>query len=116
MFTAPGAWGLAAFIVPSLGSNLWAGPGTVAFQGLAGPRARATVMAVVLLASTLLGMGLGPLTVGVLSDAYGRSLGAGEGLRAAILTGLLAGGLSALAYVVGSRRLTADLAAAKSAA
>ncbi|HEY2751893.1 MFS transporter [Phenylobacterium sp.] len=115
MFTAPGAWGLLVFVVPSLGSNLWAGPGTLAFQKLAGPRARATVMAVVLLASTLIGMGLGPLSVGVLSDVYSRSLGAAEGLRAAVLTGLVAGGLSVVAYAFGSRRLAADLDAAQKA-
>ena len=62
-----------------------------------------------MLVSTLIGMTLGALTVGVLSDTFGRSLGPGERLRAAILTGLSAGALSAVAYVIDSRRLPADL-------
>jgi MFS family permease len=88
----------AVLTVPSLGlalgllclqgwlSGFWYGPAFAAWLSLVKPDMRATNSALILFASNLLGMGLGPLIVGFLSDAYGRTTGSGEGLRWALLT------------------------------
>lgn len=54
-----------------------------AMLGLVDARSRATVTAVFLIVTTLVGMGLGPLLVGGLSDLFNHGLGLGpvEGLR-----------------------------------
>lgn len=57
------------------------GPIFAAVQSLAKPRTRATAAAVFLFFGNLLGLGLGPLSVGTLSDAFGAHLGAGAGIR-----------------------------------
>ena len=66
------------------------GPAFVAWLSLVKPNMRATNSALVLFTSNLLGFGLGPLSVGLLSDFYARSMGQAAGLRWALvsLTGL----------------------------
>lgn len=111
MFTAPsGGAALLLFGVPAFFSTVWAGPGTLALQELAGERARATALAVVLFINSAIGLGLGPLSMGALSDLLRPALGSGEGLRVAILLGLLAGLAAAGCHWLASRRLVADLA------
>ncbi|WP_247872518.1 MFS transporter [Azospirillum sp. TSO35-2] len=60
--------------------------GFAAVQGLVRPRVRATAAAVYGLGINLVGLGLGPLAVGLASDAFRTSgLGAVEGLRWALI-------------------------------
>lgn len=111
MFTVPaGAGSLALFAAASFFANLWNGPGAHAIQSLAGERARATALALVLFVVSALGLGLGPLLIGAMSDAFAPSLGEAEGLRLAILLGATVGVLSALCHVLASRSIRADLA------
>ena len=110
MFTVPSAAAsLAIFFIASFFSNLWYGPGTLAIQLLAGPADRATALAISLFVNSLIGLGLGPLTVGLLSDGFAPSMGPGEGLRLAVLIGLSAGLVSALLYWLSSRSIAADV-------
>ena len=51
-----------------------------------GSRRRAFSMALVLFCANLLGLGLGPIVTGVLSDEFGSVYGSGEGLRYALMT------------------------------
>jgi MFS family permease len=67
-------------------AGFWYGPAFAAWLSLVKPNMRATNSALILFTSNLLGLGLGPLGVGILSDAYGRTMGSGEGLRWALLT------------------------------
>lgn len=60
------------------------GPLLASIQGLAPPRMRAVATALVYLFANLLGMGLGPLATGALSDALQPALGV-ESLRYAIV-------------------------------
>ncbi|MFT3883572.1 MAG: hypothetical protein QM703_28470 [Gemmatales bacterium] len=60
--------------------------------------------------NSLIGLGLGPLTIGMMSDAFAASMGPAEGLRVAVLVGLSAGLLSAFLYWLSSRSITADVA------
>lgn len=116
MFTFPnGGWSLFLFMVPAFFSNIWNGPATLAMQNLAGPRAKATALAVVLFVVSALGLGLGPLTMGAMSDLFAHTMGSAEGLRLAILVGLSAGALSCLSYLMASRTLGADLIATEQA-
>ena len=54
---------------------------------------RATAAALLLFIINLVGLGLGPLAVGLLSDFYNKGLGmgAGEGVRWALITSTLFG-------------------------
>lgn len=81
--TSPGvAFGLlfCAFLIA--GSIL--GPVFSTLQDLVAPQARATAVAVVALAGVLVGQGLGPLLVGVISDALRAAGSNAEGLRMAM--------------------------------
>ncbi|MCP3730681.1 hypothetical protein M9978_09600 [Sphingomonas sp. MG17] len=62
------------------------GPSFALIQGLAPLRLRALWAAVTLLVLNLVGLGLGPTLIGVISDALKPSLGDAEALRWALLT------------------------------
>lgn len=63
---------LAAFVVAQAVSTLWFGPVSAAVQGLVLPRMRGLAAAVQLLAISLVGLGVGPYAVGLVSDATGH--------------------------------------------
>ncbi|WP_119680639.1 spinster family MFS transporter [Indioceanicola profundi] len=74
--------------IPVMMNSLWYGPIYAAVQGLVRPRSRATAVAVLLFLVNMIGLGLGPLSVGLVSDAFAGSMGAADGLRwALIVTG-----------------------------
>lgn len=77
--------------------TIWSGPVFAAVQSLVRPQMRATAAAVLLLVVNLIGLGLGPLLVGGLSDLYSTRLGLGpaEGLRWAQVS-LLGPGLASM--------------------
>lgn len=82
----PGAGAaLALLVVPVALKSLWYGPVYASVQRMTHPRSRTTVMAVFLFILNAIGLGLGPLLIGLLSDLLGRSLGPGEGLRWALI-------------------------------
>ena len=99
------AWPL--LLVPNALNILWLGPVTTAVQHLVPRHMRATASASFLLINNLIGIGVGPLLFGRLSDALKASYGV-ESLRYAAVGCtafyLVAGGLMLLA----SRRLRAD--------
>ncbi len=82
--------------IPSILSSLWYGPVYSTAQGLVRPETRATASAVLLFIINLIGLGLGPLGIGILSDFFSKQMGYGEneGLRWALVVfyafGLLA--------------------------
>ncbi len=88
------------FLVPTALSLVWLGPVIAAFQHLAPPNMRATASAVFLFVNNLIGIGLGNLAIGALSDAMTVRFG-DEALRYAILSGagfyVIAAGLMLLA-------------------
>ena len=69
--------------VPALFNSLWSGPSYAAIQGLVQPRSRATATAILLFVANLIGLGAGPLGVGLVSDIIsgGLGLGGAEGVR-----------------------------------
>lgn len=89
--------------------NTWLGPIQATLQGLAGLRMRAMALAIMLFVNNLVGLGLGPLVVGILSDALRPSFGI-DSLRYALIAALVgASALSALHFVLAARTLRADL-------
>lgn len=58
----------AFLLAPGLLGSMWLGPAYGVVQSLVRPETRATATAVVLFVANLIGLGLGPLFVGILSD------------------------------------------------
>lgn len=79
------ALAITAYFVALLFQNSYLGPTFALIQGLAPVRLRALWAAITLLVINLIGLGLGPTLVGVISDALAPSLGKAEALRWAML-------------------------------
>jgi predicted MFS family arabinose efflux permease len=93
--------------------NTWLGPVQATIAGLAGTRRRGMALAFLLFVNNLVGLGLGPQAVGILSDALHPSYGV-DALRYALLgTLVIASLLSALFFFRAGRTLREDLEAAQ---
>lgn len=100
---------LGLFVIPGILSSVFAGPTWAIIQELVPPERRAIAASVNLLMYNLIGLGLGPLFVGILSDLYIPSLG-DESLRWAMITVLLVSFGGVATYFLASRSVTVDLA------
>jgi MFS family permease len=98
--------------VPGLLHNVYLGSTIATTHNLVGLRMRALSSAILFLILNLIGMGLGPLLVGLLSD-YLEPAHGGDSLRLAMLYLLPAVmAWSTLHFVLAARKLPADLARA----
>lgn len=95
------AYAVATFFVP-----MWFGPLQATTQDLVIPRLRGTAFAAFSLGANIFGLGLGPYSVGLISDATGD-------LRLAILCALAVLPVSVGSLVLASRTLTASEAIAR---
>lgn len=102
-------WTILALCIPSLLGASYLGPAYSATQGLVPLRMRATAAAILLFVLNIIGLGLGPQTVGILSDLLRPSLGA-DSLRWALLSTLITGLAGAYCYWQASRTLQKDMA------
>lgn len=89
--------------------NTYLGPCLAISHALVPPSMRALTSAVLFLVLNLIGLGLGPLTVGLLSDFYAGYFG-DNSLRYAMLTVGLLGAPAILLFYMAAKRLPADLA------
>ncbi|HRD46007.1 MAG TPA: MFS transporter, partial [Caulobacter sp.] len=91
------AWAIVLLALPALLGTLWYGPVYASAQSLVPPQARATAAAMILFIINLIGLGLGPLGVGILSDVFGEGMGLGkaEGIRWALIVSTLFGFIAA---------------------
>jgi predicted MFS family arabinose efflux permease len=97
------------YLIPSAFlSAAWFGPVFALTQGLAEPRMRATAAAILVFIINLIGLGLGPLAVGMVSDALRPSMGA-EALRWALLLIAVGNVWAAAHFLAASRTIRADL-------
>jgi MFS family permease len=105
MLTPSAVLALALMAVVNLTLSFWLAPVFAAVQGLAERHMRATAAAVLLLVINLIGLGLGPLALGALSDLFAGplKLGAAEGVRWAQIA-MLPGGLIAIALFLAARK------------
>ncbi len=101
---------LSLFVLPGILSSVYAGPTWAIIQELVPPGRRAIAASVYMLIYNLIGLGLGPLAVGVISDLYLPSLGH-ESLRWAMVTVLLVSIGGVAAYFRAARSVTGDLEA-----
>ncbi|MEZ5504175.1 MAG: MFS transporter [Halioglobus sp.] len=89
--------------------NTYLGPCLAMSHTLAPPAMRALTSAVLFFVFNMIGLGLGPLTVGLLSDFYVPYLG-DQSLRYAMLTVGVLGSPAVLLFILAARHLPADLA------
>jgi MFS family permease len=102
-------WLALAFLIPaSIMNTVWSGPVFAAIQGLVNERSRATAAAVAQLCFTLVGLGLGPLVIGALSDVLGARLGAAEGIRWALAMSTGMSLVSGAVFWLARRRIGED--------
>jgi MFS family permease len=108
-------WAMASFYPFYLLGAMYVGPMHSTIQGLVVPSLRATASAVNLFVVNMIGLGLGPLLIGVLNDAFAARWGE-AGIRYSMLVVLIIGGFSSLLFWRSSRSLREDLAKAREAA
>jgi MFS family permease len=101
------SWSFVIFAIPAALSLVWLGPVISAVQHLVPPDMRALASAIFLFVNNLIGLGLGSLIIGTLSDAFAARFGA-ESLRYAILAGTSFYMLSAALFVLSAQRLERD--------
>ncbi len=106
--TTPSLWiAFPAFLVIQALSLVWLGPVLSAFQHLAPPNMRATTSAIFLFINNLIGIGVGNLAIGAISDSLKAEFG-DESLRYAILSGTVFYVIAAGLFFLTSRRLKKD--------
>jgi len=102
-------WVFAAFAVPTVFSNFYLATTFAQVQGLVGLRMRAVASALLLFILNIIGLGLGPMFTGILSDLLRASFG-DESLRySLLLVGAVIGPWSAWHFYIAGRHLEADL-------
>lgn len=89
-------------------NSLYLGPSIAMVQSLVVPGMRAMASAILFFILNMIGLGLGPVLVGVLSDTFASPFGA-DNLRYAMITTLILGMSGTVCFLVGARSLTADL-------
>jgi MFS family permease len=109
VYLAPtAAWALAAFVVPAAVGSLFLGPSLALVQGLVPIRMRTVASAILLFILNIIGLGIGPQMIGVVSDALAPSYGQ-ESLRYALLIVGLVNIWAAVHFFLAGRALPDDL-------
>jgi membrane protein CcdC involved in cytochrome C biogenesis len=102
-------WIFAAFAVSTIFSNFYLATTFAQVQGLVGLRMRAVASALLLFMLNIIGLGLGPMITGILSDLLTESFG-NESLRySLLLVNAVIGPWSAWHFYVAGRHIEADL-------
>jgi MFS family permease len=101
-------WALVFFLVPAAVGALYLGPCLAMVQGLVPLRMRTLASAVLLFVINIIGLGLGPQAIGILSDLLAARFG-DESLRYALLLASLVNVWAALHFALAGRTLTRDL-------
>jgi len=102
---------LVAAIVPFMMGASYVGPAFAMTQALVPLRMRARAIAILLFVLNMIGLGLGPLAVGKLSDLLKPAFGA-DSLRYAMTATIITGLIGGFCYWRASRTLKADIARA----
>jgi MFS family permease len=109
VLTAP-SLGLAFMLLGVQGflAAVYYGPTFAAWLSLTPPNMRATNSALILFSSNLIGLGLGPAFIGLLSDHYAKTMGSAEGLRWALTSLAGASVVDALLFWLASKSVVQD--------
>lgn len=121
IYVLPDKYAIIALMIPAgIFGAMYLGPTFAVTQGLVTVRERAVAGALMLFVTNLIGLGLGPLLTGMLSDALkARYVGMGvsellataNGLRWSLIAMTIVNVWSALHYLLAARTLRRDLAA-----
>jgi predicted MFS family arabinose efflux permease len=101
---------LALLVVPTILNSLYYGPTYAAAQLLVRPEARAMATAVMVFSQNLIGLGLGPLFFGMMSDAF-KPLAGAESVRWVLFGAAWLGLVPAFFFWRASLRLSGEMAA-----
>ena len=99
---------LFAYFLTALFQAIFLGPCLAVTQNLVDIKSRALASAVLFFILNLIGMGLGPLGIGLLSDYFSADFGA-ESLRYAFCSAFITGGIAAVLFYMASRSYKKDL-------
>ena len=99
-------WGI--YVLVSFSLSMFLGPTIAMAHALVGPRYRALSSSVLFFILNIIGLGLGPLTVGAISDALAPTMGVNS-IRWAIMSTALAAFIGAGLYFIAARHLRSDL-------
>jgi predicted MFS family arabinose efflux permease len=99
---------VAAFCASGLLSTVFFGPAFAMTQALAADRMRATAASVLIFVKTMIGLGLGPLLIGAMSDALTAQAGR-HSLRYALLIAAACNLWSAAHFLLAARTLRSDV-------
>lgn len=99
---------IALYAIPAFVGIIYLGPTFALVQGLVPVHMRSVAASINLFIGNLIGLGLGPLTVGILSDLYATTTGAAS-LRYAILTVSLLWIVAAVLFYLSGKTLQAEL-------
>jgi len=102
-------WVLAAFVMPAIFANFYLATTFAQVQGLVGLRMRAVASALLLFLLNIIGLGLGPMFTGILSDLLRESYGNDSLRYSLLLVGTVIGPWSAYHYFAAGRFIEADL-------
>jgi MFS family permease len=99
--------------IPVLLGTLWYGPVYATAQSIVEPHMRATAAAVLLFVINLIGLGLGPVAVGALSDILAGPVGLGEaeGVRWALILSAMLGLVSFALFWKARKTIREDMVA-----
>jgi predicted MFS family arabinose efflux permease len=99
---------VAILVLPTILNSMYYGPTYGLVQGLVRPEARATATSIMLFCQNLIGLGLGPLLFGMLSDAFKPVAGV-ESIRWVLYGAAWLGLIPAFFFWRASLRLSTDL-------
>ena len=102
--------GLSILAINGFLGTLWYGPVYGTGQSVVPPHMRATASAILLFVINLIGLGLGPLAVGLLSDWFNKGLGmgSGEGVRWALIVSAGSGVVAFSCFWLARRTIRED--------
>ena len=101
-----------AYVPYAILGAMWLGPSLAITHSLVGLRQRAVASAALFFIINLIGLGLGPLTIGIISDLLRPEFGDADGLRYAIIAVALTAKTWCIAhFFLAARYLERDLVA-----
>ena len=99
---------IASLCIVAIMGSVYLGPSFAMTQALVSLRMRAVASAILLFVLNLIGMGLGPYFVGILSDFFTPTFGI-ESLRYALCIAVLVNLWAGVHYMLGARSVRGDL-------
>ena len=97
------------FIWPSIASAMFLGPGIATCHALVEPRLRALISAVIFFIVNLLGLGLGPVFTGIISDLLRETYGTVGALQYALTATTLVGSSAIIFFLLAARSIRDEM-------